>query len=282
MPATPELTALVGQMPDPDKNGTYVNLDAEKIEQIEKVVAQLQKGGRESALGLIDLLVEPGKGDDVKPHYALHLLAVRATAPGEDKARAEFALALASQLGGDRPKDVQRYLVQELQVAGGKEAVETLGKALLAPELCDDAARALAAIREGAVEQLLAALPKVQGRSRLSVVKKLAVLRAERAADAFKQALGDGDPDLRIAAAWGIARIADGSAADALLKAADAHEGWERMNETDACLALAEGLLAAGKKSAAAAIYGHLEKARTEASDRHVRAAAERGLAAAR
>ncbi len=211
---------------------------------------------------------------------ALHLLAVKTTAPGEEKARAKLAAVIASQIGGDRPKAVQQYLIQEIQWVGGKETAETLGKALLDPALCDDAARALAAIGDGAAEQLLAALPKVQGRSRLSIIDKLAVLRYERAAEAFKQALGDADSDIRIAAAWGISRIGDASAAEALLKCAEAHEGWERNNETDACVALAEKLAEAGKKSEAAAIYAHLQQTRTESSERHVREAAERGLAA--
>ena len=282
MPATDELKALIAQVPDPDAGGTYVNMDEEKMEAIRKLLPQLLKGGRDAVLGIIDMLLEPGKGNDVKPHFALHLMAVHVTGLGDDKARADFALAVASQVGGGRPKAVQQYLIQELQVAGGKEVVETLGKALLDTELCDDAARALAAIRDGAAEQFLAALPRVQGRRRLSLIDKLAVLRCPKAADAFKQALGDPDADIRIAAAWGIARIADASAADALLKAADDHQGWERINETDACVALAEALLAAGKKAEAVALYTHLARTRTGPAERHIRDAAERALAAAR
>ncbi len=282
MPTTEELKALIVQVPDPDPYGTYVNLDNEKIGRIRQVVGDLHKGGRDAVVGLIDMLAEPGQGNDVKPHFALHLLAVHVTGLGDDKARAQLALAVASQVGGDRPKGVRRYLIQELGLAGGREVVETLGKALLDADLCDDAARALAAIRDGAAEQFLAALPKVQGRSRLSLIKKLGALRCAKAADAFKQALGDEDADVRIAAAWGIARIADASAADALLAAADRREGWERFNETDACFALAEGLLAAGRKAEAAAIYAHLRKTRTAPSERHVREAAERAGAAAK
>jgi len=280
MPVSEELKALVNQVPDPDKNGTYVNLDQAKTEKLRQLVPEIHKGGRDAVLGLIDMLVEPGKGSDIKPHFALHLLAVHVTGLGDEKARAAFALALASQVGGDRPKAVQAYLIQELQVAGGKEVAETLGKALLDAELCDAAAQALAAIRDGAAEQLLAALPKVQGRSRLSLIKKLAVLRCGKAADAFKQALGDEDPDIRIAGAWGIARIADASAADALLKTADAHQDWERFNESDACMALADNLLAAGKKAEAMAIYMHLARTRTGPAERHIHEAAERALAA--
>lgn len=282
MPASEELRKLVGQIPDPDKNGSYVNLDEEKIERIQKVVQALHEGGGKAVLGLIDLLVEPGKGDDTKPHYALHRLAVHVTGLGDEEARAAFARAVAGQVAAaSRPKAVRRYLIEQLQIAGGQETAATLGQALLDPGLCDTAARALAAIGGGAaVEQLLAALPKVTGTSRFSVLKKLAILRAPQAAPAFRQALADPEPNVRIAAGWGIARIADATAADALLRAAEARDGWERINQTDACVALAEALAAAGKKDQAAAIYAHLQKSRTDPSERHVRDAAGRALAA--
>ncbi|MBM4031856.1 MAG: hypothetical protein FJ291_08740 [Planctomycetes bacterium] len=285
MPASEQLKALVEQIPDHDKGGSYVNLTPELGEAMRKLAAEILKGGRDNVLGLIDMLAEPKVGEpikDIKPHYALHMLAVQVTDGSDDKARAEVALALASQLGGDRPKAIQKYLIQEIQVCGGKEVVESLGKMLLDPELCDDAARALAAIKDGAPEVLLAALPKVQGSGRLSVVKKLAVLKCGKAADAFKQALADADPDLRIAGGWALARIADASAADALLKAADAAKDWLRINLTDAAMSLAEALVAAGKKPEAAAIYAHIAKTRTDPAEKHLKEAAERGLAAAK
>ena len=282
MSTSQQIKNLLGQMPGPDGGGTYANLNMNKVKQVEKVVVQLRKGGRNSVLGLIDMLVEPGKGDDVKARFALHLLAVHVTRKGNEQARSEFAHAVASQVGGDRPKAIQVYLIEQLQLAGTNEVVATLGKALLDRELCGPAARALVSIRDGAAEQLLSALPHAQERQRLSVIDSLSVLRAEEAADAFRQALRDPDPDTRIAAAWGIARIGDDSAAEALLKCAEAHRGWERINETDACLALAENLAAAGKRSKAAAIYTHLQRTRTELSERHVYEAAERGMATAR
>jgi hypothetical protein len=282
MPTLQEIKNLVAQIPDPDEGGSYANLDMNKVEQIEKVVVQLHKGGRASVLGLIDMLVEPGKGDDIKARFALHLLAVHVTGKGNEEARSEFAQAVASQVGGERPKAVQIYLIERLQVAGTKAIVGTLGKALLDPQLCDAAARALASIRDGAIEQLLLALPKAHGSHRLSIINSLAVLRAEEAADAFRKALDDPDSDTRIAAAWGIARIADVSAAEALVKCAETHEGWERINETDACLALAENLMSAGRKSEAATIYKHLQETRTDTSECHIYETAERGMKTAR
>lgn len=282
MAASEPVKNLAARIPDPAGDGRYANLDLGKVREIEKVVDELSRSVRESALRLIDLLVEPGQGDDLKAHFALHLLAVRVTQKGNEKARAEFAEALASQLGGHRPKSVQAYLIEQLQLAGAETVAAALGRVLLDPELCDAAARALAAIRDGAAEQFLAALPKVQGRSRTSVVQKLVGLRAPQAAEAFQHALGDADPEVRIAAAWGLARLAEASAAPALLKAAESCQGRQRMSQTDACMVLAEGLAAAGKTDEAAAIYAHLAKTRNDPSERHIRAAAEKGLAAIR
>ncbi|NQT89266.1 hypothetical protein HQ560_21035, partial [bacterium] len=177
-----------------------------------------------------------------------------------------------------RPKAVQKYLIEQLQVAGGREVVEALGKALLDTELCDPAARALVAIGHGAAEPFLAALPKVVGRSRLSVLKKLGALRCQKAEGAFTQALGDEDADIRIAGAWALARI--GAGADTLIERADAGKGWERINLTDACMTLAETLAAAGKEKEAAAIYVHLQKTRTDDSEKHILDAATRALRA--
>lgn len=282
MSTSEDIKNLVGQIPDPDEGGSYANLDMNKVEQIKKIVAELHKGRRDSVLDLIDMLVEPGKGDDIKARFALHLLAVHVTRKGSEQARAGFAQAVASQVGGDRPKAIQIYLIERLQLAGTKAIVGTLGKALLDPELCDPAARALTSIRDGAAEQLLLALSKVHGSQRLSIINSLAVLRAKEAADAFRKALDDSDPDTRIAAAWGIARIADDSAAVALLKCAQAHKGWERINQTDACMALAENLVAAGKRSKAVAIYAHLQRTRTDPSERHIYETAGRSLITAR
>jgi HEAT repeat protein len=279
MAPSAELKALVDGMPDPDGRGLLSRIDKDKVE---KTLAEIHKGGRDSILGLIDMLVEPGKGDDAKPHYALHVLAVHVCKIEGDEPRAAFAQAVASQLGGDRPKGVQQYLIRQLQVAGGKEVVGALGKALLDPELCEPAAQALVAIGDGAAEQLVPALARVKGKSRLTVVQNLGVVRGAQATDALRQAVGDADRDTRIAAAWALANIGDAGSAAVLLKAADSHQDWERIQETKACLLLAEKLLAAGKKSQAAEIYAHLRDTRTDESERYVRGVAARALAAAR
>ncbi|MHC4281446.1 MAG: HEAT repeat domain-containing protein, partial [Planctomycetota bacterium] len=226
-------------------------------------------------------LVEPGKGDDVKAHYALHCMALHVCKLDNNRPRRRFSRTLASQLGGDRPKEVQKYLIRELQVAGGKDAVEALGKLLVDKELCEPAAQALATIGEGAAEQLHGALSRVSGKCRLTILQNLGVVRDTKSVGALKKAASDEDEAVRIAAVWALANIGDADSSKMLLKAADQSDGWERTQATKACLLLAEKLLAAGNKSEAARIYRHLRDTRTKPAERYVSDAAKTGLAAA-
>ena len=274
--AKPKLRALVDRIPDTDREGTYRAIDKAKIET---AVAEIHKGGRENIAGLIDMLVEPGTGNDIKPHYALHVIAVLVNRPGSEKARVEFARTVASRIGG-KGKGVQKFLIAQLQVAGGAEVVPDLGKVLLEPALCGPAARALASIGAGAADQLRGALPKTKGASRRTIILTLAVLGDRESADTFTRALADGDREVRIAGSLGLANIADARSADALLKAADGSKGWERIKHAKACLVLAENLLAAGNKTGARRIYAHLRDTRTTAAEAYIRKAAETALAA--
>jgi HEAT repeat protein len=227
------------------------------------------------------MLVEPGKGDDVKAHYALHCMALHVCKLDNNRPRRRFSRTLASQIGGDRPKEVQKYLIRELQVAGGKEAVEALGKLLVDEELCEPTAQALATIGEGAAEQLHGALSKVSGKCRLTILQNLGVVRDVKSIGALKKAVSDEDEAVRIAAVWALANIGDADSANMLLKAADQADGWEKTQATKACLLLAEKLLAAGNKREAVRIYKHLRDRRTKPTERYISDAAKTGLAAA-
>jgi len=317
MPASDQLKALVDRMPATDAHGMFTDVyeaqrpreqkkdpkepanpekekqdreTAQRImreqgmdkERIDAAIAEIQKMGRDGVLGLIDLLVPPGQGDDVKPHYALHALALAVCKIEDKEPRQVFSDAVASQLGGARPKPVQAYLCQELGVAGGKEVAPALGKLLTDEELCDWAIRSLVAIGDGAAEQLRAALPNASGKCRLAIIQNLGVVKDEKSVDALKAAVADPDRETRLAALWGLANIGDPGSADLLLKAADGEPGWERIQATKACLMLAEKLLAADRKDDAAKIYTHLRDTRTDRSERYVRDAAEKALTAAK
>jgi HEAT repeat protein len=230
---------------------------------------------------LVGMLTEPGKGDDSKARYALHALAVHVGGLRDEMARRAFAASLADTLKENRPAGVRRFVVRQLQVVGGKEVAAPLGQLLTDEEVCDEAAQALLAVRAGAAEQFRGALPRAEGKTRLAIVHALGTLRDREAAEALRKVAADKDRDTRLTALWALANIGDAGSADLLIKASGG-EGYERVKATSACLLLAERLLAAGQKAEAVRIYTHLRDSRTEESEKYVKDAAERGLAAAK
>jgi HEAT repeat protein len=276
MAVSTELKTLVDQMPNPDGKGMYTeNIDKEVIE---KAIAEIYEGGRANVVGLIEMLGEPGSQQDVKPRYALRCLANHVLAIKNEEARKELSVVLAAALLSDRPNHVKRFLCQELQWAGGEEAVPALGKLLLDEELVEPATMALLAIRQGAAEQFRAALPNTKDKCRLNVIQALGDVKDVESIDSLKSALRDPDREVRLAAGWGLSRMGDAGSVDLLISESDARSGWERIQATKHCLVLAEQLAAADKKDLAGRIYIHLRDTRTDAEEQYVREAAERAL----
>ncbi len=276
MAVTTQLKALVDQMPDPDGRDMYTeNLDKEAIQ---KAIAEIYEGGRENVLGLIEMLGTPGSEQDVKPRYALRCLANHVLAVQDEGARKEFSDALATALLSDRSHHVKSFLCQELQWAGGEEAVPALGALLLDEELVEPATMALLAIRRTAAQQFRAALPDAQGKCRLNIIQALGDVKDTGSIDGLESALRDPDREIRLAAGWGLARIGDAGSVELLINEADTHTGWERIQATKHVLVLAEQLSSVGKMDPAKRVYTHLRDTRTAATEQYVREAAERAL----
>lgn len=279
MIGTERLKELVGKFPTPAaKDGKLAEVDKQAADE---AVAELVAGGREAVVGLVELLVPASKGGDSQVRHALHALVIHVGGVKGEK-RKTVAEALASTLNGDRPADVKGFVLRQLQLIGGEEVVASVGKLLTDDALGDEAATTLLAVRTGAAEQFRAALPQVRGRRVVVVVQALGTLRDRESAAELRKLLTSEDREARMTAAWAVANLGDAESAALLLKASDGAEGFERTKTTQACLLLAETLLAAGQKKEAAAIYRHLESTRTDAAERHVRDAATRGLAVTR
>ena len=273
-----ELAALAEKMPTADPSGKYTGPDPADAE---KVYDEILKGGKENVVGLVSLIVEPGKGDDYKVRYLLHGVVTYVARPGADKDRQMVCDALVSTLGGAAPKAVQGFVIQELQCFSDKTAAAALGKMLLDEELYDPAARALLAIGDTA-DLFRRALPAAKGRNRVAIIQALGVLRDAQAAPELKRACADAEADARIAARDALANIGDASAADLLMAGAAKAQGRERTKGTEAALVLAKRLIEAGNKKDAERTYRQLWDTRTATTERHVRIAALLGLAEVR
>ncbi|MEK7684434.1 MAG: hypothetical protein AAB466_03315 [Verrucomicrobiota bacterium] len=206
-----DVAALVAQMPEVDNPGQASKFTGPDPQAAAKIFAEILAGGRESILELIALLREPGDPEykDYKAGYVLHGLALQAGRPGQEERRRLFAETLASQLGNDKlSQGVKGFLIRELQVAGGQEVVEALGKQLRDMELCEYATQALLAIRDGAAAQLRGALRGATGKNRVTLIQALGVVRDAESIAVLKEAQAEPDRDVRNAAAWALANIA--------------------------------------------------------------------------
>jgi hypothetical protein len=276
MAVSAELRALVDQMPDADSRNMLTE-DIDK-DRIEKVLAALASGGRESFVGLIEMLDQPGSDPDLKPHYALHGLANHVLVTKNEAGRRELCETMAAALSNDHSTYIKSFLCQELQWAGRQESVAALGRLLEDPQLVEPASMALVAIGPDAAEQFRAVLPRAPRGCRLHIVQALGGLEDTKSVDALRQALDDDDPEVRLAAGWGLARMGDAGSLDLLIKAADGSKGWERIQATKHCLMLAEQLRDTQQGTLAARIYTHLRDTRTDPAEHYIRDAAQVAL----
>lgn len=309
MPATkPNVAALVEQMPETDKEiqarqaaakppppaegsdkpkpkadpwGAASKFTGPDPEAAEKIFTEILSGGRESILELLSLVREPSDADykNYKAGYVLHGLVIYLGRAGQEKPRRLLTETVAAELAGNKHSNaVKSFFIRELRALGGKEVVNALGSQLLDDDLCSDATLALLTIRDGAAPHFRRALDKAKGKNRITIIQALGVLQDTAATGALKKALADKDPEVSRIASWSLANLGEASVAEALIKSADAAEGWERTQATKACLLLAERLTANGHNTQAARIYEHLRATRQDPTERHLRETAERAL----
>jgi HEAT repeat protein len=206
-------------------------------------------------------------------------MAVHVARPEGRKWRDMYCRTLASQLSADAHKNVQAFVIRQLQVAGTDAVAEQLGAQLLDKDLCEYATQALLAIHAGAANQLRGALPEAEGPVLLTVVRALGVLRDQESAESLRQLTDHDDPQIQLAAITALAHIGDPASVDVLLRKADEATGFDRIAATDACLVLAERLLEEDLPNEAKKIYAYLRDTRQNTSDGHVVSAAEKGIA---
>ena len=268
---------IIQAFPDP-KGGILNVIDKEACE---KAVAQILDGGEKTLRELVDLIIEPGKGNDVQARHALHATAIRVGGPDKTKVRRAFASALASTLADDRPKAVKGFVLRQLQVCGGPEEGGSIATFLTDGDehLYEYAAQALEAIGPATVQHFRKAYPNAKGAPRLTVLQGLGVLRDEKSAEVFRAAAKESDLEIRLAGLWGLMRIASSADADLLLSSSAKEKGWGRIKSTGYCLQLAEALASSGKKKEAKILYETLVKTRTSDNEAHVREACKKGLA---
>ena len=188
-------------------------------EACEKAVRQIIAGGSKTVREIVDLIFEPGKGEDIQPRHALHATAIRVGGYGKEKERKAFASSLAATLMDERPKAVKGFVIRQLQVCGGIEQGSAIAKFLTDPDehIYEYAAQALEAIGPETVSHFRKAYAKAKGAPRLTILQGLGVLEDSESKAAFRNATKDKNLEIRLAGLWGLMRIASAEDVDLLL-----------------------------------------------------------------
>ena len=272
----PKIAVLLEQVP------------AQNAKEQERISKELAALGPEGLRALCGMLAPPEQGGDAKARMALHGLALYVAGPGAEIQRRTAAASLAEALqSSEIPKAVQAFLVEQLRIVGGQEAVEPLGRLLLDDTLCEPAAQALLTIGgQASAAAFRKALPEAKDNNRATIIKALGDFRDAQAAPALLKDAESPQPNVRLAALRALANIGDPAAADALEKAANAappsgEASYERDQATKFLLLFAQRLAEAGRAEQAARICRKLIQTRAESGERQEVAAALRTLAQA-
>ena len=267
---------IIQAFPQPDGK-ILRTIDKDACEQ---AVENILKGGKKIVREIVDLILEPGNGDDVRPRHALHATAIRVGGIERKTARKEFSAALASTLTEDRPLAVKGFIIRQLQICGGQEQAEKIAPFLTNPNehIYEYAAQALQAIGAETVDILRKAYPDASGDCRLTILQALGVLEDEKSREYFLSAVEDKDLEIRLAGMWGLMKIASSKDIGVLLSQSKKEKGWGRIKATAYCFELAEKLTEKGQKEEAGKIYRQIKNSRKEKTDNYLRESAELGL----
>jgi hypothetical protein len=204
---------------------------------------------------------------------------------GNADARGQLEARLAAVLTTDSSRDAKDYVCRKLMAIGTAASVATLAKLLPQPELSHMARYALERIGVSggglrgvpeAMHALRDALASLSPELQVGVIGSLGVCRDEASVPLLAGLLSAADAAVARAAAFALGDIRTLEAARALAKM-DAGTAAAGSARSDAMLACAEALLAAGNPTEAMTIYKSFTG---ESQSKHVRLAATRGMLA--
>lgn len=179
-------------------------------------------------------------------------------------------------LESDATRNGKDFVCRKLKVIGTKRSVPALAAMLSDANHSHMARYALESMPNAAAgAALLEALPMLTGKLKLGVMGSLGARQDKKSVPPLAALLGDDDAMVATSAAQALAAIRTAAAARALAHAKPNPDAADAV--TDASLACAESLLAAGDKGAALTIYKRLSKGELA---KHEKLAVSRGMLA--
>jgi len=263
--------------PAPDIPGQVTGLvarfPARDASERDTLCAEILRLGPAAVEDICRRVLPPGGGDDSAVRFAVNGLAVYAGRSGAESDRRLCVRGLLKSL--DRPADeeVKAFLISQVELTGGREAVRPLAGYLTNERLCGPAARALTAIGgPDAASALLESLRPAPAAARVPIVKALGELKSRQAVKEILPYADCPDQALRRAALFALANIGDPAAGPVLSRSRIAASTDERAEALSLYLLFARRLVESGRTEAGAAIARDLLSAYSSPGESHVAA----------
>jgi HEAT repeat protein len=224
--------------------------DAGKRDQAAAELLELGSGG---ILAVCRMLAPPGDSDDSRARFALHGVTMYVNRSGLAAERSLYTRSLLKALEREREKEVEAFLIRQLQLTAGDEAVKPLSRYLKDPRLCDPAAQALLAIRTPKAEKAMRkALKTAAGDRRVVLVRALGEMRSRESVSLILPLAYAEESRLRQVALFALANIGDPAAEEALVRYPLIATPFERGRAPSLLLLYARRLAEAGFKKESA------------------------------
>jgi len=244
---------------------------AQDTEEREQLALELIELGSDGILEICSLLLPPGKGDDTNARFALSAITTTVARGGEEKERWMYARALIKALEKEADKEIQVFLIGQLQRAGKMESVKALRKYLDDKRLCEPAVQALLAIGSSEAEKvLLGSLKSSTGKNRITIIKALGELRSKGATKRILKYAASRDDELRQVALFALANIGDPQAESVLDKVSLEAPSYERLKAPSLYLLYAQRLAESGHKTQCVRICRRLIQSYTAPQENHI------------
>jgi len=222
---------------------------AETAEERDLAAGELIELGSQGIQAVCGMLVPPGVSDDSRARFALHGVTMYVNSSGLVSERALFTRSLLKALDREREREVEAFLIRQLQLTAGDEAVKPLSRYLKDPRLCDPAAQALLAIGTPKAEKaMLKTLKGASGDRRIVLVRALGEMRSRDAVTQILPLAYAEEGRLRQVSLFALANIGDPAAEDALVRYPLISTPFERGRAPSLLLLYARRLAEAGFK----------------------------------
>lgn len=221
-------------------------IPVQKQANYNQLMGDLYSTGEDGVRQLVQQMNAPGKGSNSSVEYALSGLTRYVTGLNDEQARVSLSKSYAKVLAETQEERARVFIINQLQIVGGDEIIESLAGLLSVEPYSEPASMALAAMgTDLAGETLRSALLRKMGtpKTQKDVIIALGEMKAKGVEELLLGQVGIGDEDMQKSVLYALSRLGTTASIDKMKQAAEkTNYTSEKSGATDAYVKLIKRL----------------------------------------